>query len=114
LVLAMMLTATRDSRDLAAFDVQYRYVRQVVTFLNQGWIYSSTIVYPMSLVPARYRQLYALNPMAGIIEAFRSVLLGTMAVDWHAVGVSLAVSVALCFFGIIVFRYRERTFADMV
>jgi lipopolysaccharide transport system permease protein len=114
LVLAMMLTATGVSCALAAFDVQYRDVRHVVPFLLQVWMYASPIVYPMSLVPERYRQLYALNPMAGIIEAFRSVLLGTMQVDWRTLGVSLAVSLALCVIGIMVFRYRERIFADVV
>jgi lipopolysaccharide transport system permease protein len=77
-------------------------------------LYSSPIIYPMSLVPEKYRQLYALNPMAGIIEAFRAVLLGTTAVDWRALAVSLAVSLALCVVGLMVFRYRERVFADVV
>jgi len=114
LVLAMMLTATGVSCTLAAFDVEYRDVRHVVPFLLQAWMYASPIVYPMSLVPDKFRQLYALNPMAGIIEAFRAVLLGTTAVDWRALAVSVAVSLALCVFGLMVFRYRERVFADVV
>jgi lipopolysaccharide transport system permease protein len=114
LVLAMVLTATGVACGLAAFDVQYRDVKHAVPFLMQVWMYASPIVYPMSLVPERYRKLYALNPMAGIIEAFRSVLLGTTAVDWTAIGLSLAVSGALCVTGIVIFRYRERIFADVV
>jgi len=114
LVLGMMLTATGVSCVLAAFDVQYRDVRHVVPFLLQVWMYASPIVYSTSLVPDRYRRLYTLNPMAGIIEAFRSVLLGTMPVDWRALGVSLTVSLLVCLIGIAVFRYRERIFADVV
>jgi len=114
LVLAMMLTATGVSSVLAAFDIQYRDVRHVVPFLLQVWMYTSPIVYPMSLVPQRYRQFYILNPMAGIIEAFRSILLGTTAVDWRALGMSVVISVALCVIGTLVFRSRERIFADVV
>jgi lipopolysaccharide transport system permease protein len=114
LVLAMILTAIGVGCALGAFDVQYRDVRHVVPVLLQVWMYASPVVYPMSLVPERYRQLYALNPMAGIIEGFRCVLLGTMGVNWRALGTSLMVSVALCVTGIVVFRYRERIFADVV
>jgi lipopolysaccharide transport system permease protein len=114
LVVAMVLTATGVSSILAAFDVQYRDVRYVVPFLLQVWMYASPVVYPMSLVPEKYRQPYALNPMAGIIEAFRSVLLGTTDVDWRTLGMSLGISLALCVIGVMVFRYRERIFADVV
>jgi homopolymeric O-antigen transport system permease protein len=114
LVLAMILTATGVSCALAAFDVQYRDVRHVVPFLLQVWMYASPIVYPMSVVPDRYRQFYAFNPMTGIIEAFRSVLLGTGGVDWATIAVSLVVSAILSVIGIVVFRYRERIFADVV
>jgi lipopolysaccharide transport system permease protein len=114
LVIAMALAATGVSCFLAAFDVQYRDVRHVVPFLLQVWMYASPIVYPMSLVPESYRRLYALNPMAGIVEGFRAVLLGTAAVDWRTLGVSVAVSVALCAIGLGVFRHRERIFADVV
>jgi lipopolysaccharide transport system permease protein len=113
LVLTMILTATGVSSALAAFDVQYRDVRHVVPFLLQVWMYASPVVYPLSLVPDRYRQVYALNPMTGIIEAFRSVLLRTAVVDWRTISVSLAVSAALCVIGLVIFRYRERIFADV-
>jgi lipopolysaccharide transport system permease protein len=114
LVLAMVLTATGISCTLAALDVQYRDVKHVVPFLLQAWMYTSPIVYPMSLVPETYRDAYALNPMAGIIEAFRAVLLGTGEVNWGLIGQSLAVSCALCLMGIAIFRHRERVFADVV
>lgn len=114
LVLAMVLTATGVSCTLAALDVQYRDVKHVVPFLLQAWMYTSPIVYPMSLVPEPYRAVYALNPMAGIIEAFRAVLLGTTEVDWGLIGESVAVSCALCLIGIAIFRHRERVFADVV
>lgn len=114
LLLAMVLTATGVSCTLSALDVQYRDVKHVVPFLLQAWMYTSPIVYPMSLVPETYRDAYALNPMAGIIEAFRAVLLGTGEVDWGLIGQSVAVSCALCLMGIAIFRHRERVFADVV
>jgi lipopolysaccharide transport system permease protein len=114
LVLAMVLTAIGVSCTLAALDVQFRDVKHVVPFLLQAWMYTSPIVYPMSLVPETYRDAYALNPMAGIIEGFRAVLLGTAQVDWGSIAESFAVSCALCLIGIAIFRYRERVFADVV
>ena len=68
---------------LAAIYIQYRDVRHIVPFIVQIWMYISPVVYPLSLVPERYRTLYSLNPMAGIIQAFRVVLLSTGAIPWE-------------------------------
>jgi lipopolysaccharide transport system permease protein len=98
---------------LAALNVRYRDVRAITGFLVQVWMYASPIVYPMSMVPERYRTLYALNPMAGVVEGFRAVLLGTQPVPWPAIGLSLAVSLALLVSGVLYFRRVESTFADV-
>ncbi|HEX2190679.1 MAG TPA: hypothetical protein VHG51_17345, partial [Longimicrobiaceae bacterium] len=79
----------------------------------QVWMYASPIVYPMSLVPERYRAIYALNPMAGIVEGFRAVLLGTSAVSWPTIGLSLLVGAVLFVTGALYFRRTERVFADV-
>jgi lipopolysaccharide transport system permease protein len=113
LLLAMILTAAGVGCWMAALNIQYRDVKYVVPFLVQVWMYVSPIVYPMSLVPERYRALYALNPMAGVIEGFRSTLLGTQAVAWSTIAVSLVASVVLFLSGALYFRRMERVFADV-
>jgi lipopolysaccharide transport system permease protein len=114
LVLAMMLTATGVGCALTALDIQYRDLRHLVPFALQMWMYASPVVYPIAMVPDRYRQLYMLNPMAGIISAFRSSLLATDPPDWPAITASLVTSAALCTVGVVYFRHRERVFADVV
>lgn len=113
LVLGAMMTAAGVGCWLAALNIQYRDVKYVVPFLVQVWMYASPIVYPMSLVPEKYRVLYALNPMAGVIEGFRAVLLGTGAVSWSMIGVSLTAGAALFLTGALYFRRMERVFADV-
>ena len=114
LVLAMMLTAVGVGCAVAAVDVQYRDARRFVPFVLQLWMYLSPVVYPASLVPERYRGLYALNPLAGIIGTFRSSLLSTGPTDWRGIGLALASSSVICAAGVVFFRNRERVFADVV
>ncbi len=97
---------------LAALTVTYRDFRYVVPFMIQSWMYISPVIYPVSAVPARYQWLLALNPMAGIIDAFRSALLG---LPWNftTLAVSSASSLVLLVFGLFYFRKTERRFADV-
>ena len=113
LLLLMILTATGVGCWLAAVYIQYRDVRQIVPFIVQIWMYISPVVYPLSLVPERYRALYALNPMAGIIQTFRVVLLRTGAVPWGTLGVSTIVGMALFLGGTLYYRRTEHLFADV-
>ncbi len=114
LVGAMMLTATGVGAALAALEVQYRDLRHLVPFVMQMWMYASPVVYPVGMVPARYRSLYMMNPLAGTIAVFRSVVLGTEPADWAAIVRILAISTAIFAAGVIYFRHRERIFADVV
>jgi lipopolysaccharide transport system permease protein len=98
---------------LAALNVQYRDVRQLTPFLVQIWMYASPVVYPLTLVPAEYRLLYALNPMVGVIAGTRAVLLDRTAMPWPEVLVGLVVSVVLLACGMFFFRHTERVFADV-
>lgn len=113
LVGAMCLTAAGAGCWLAALNIQYRDIRYVVPFLLQVWMYASPVVYPASIVPERFRSLYALNPMVGVIEGFRAVLLGTQQVELGTIGISLAVGVLLFVTGALYFRRVERVFADV-
>jgi lipopolysaccharide transport system permease protein len=98
---------------LSALTVKYRDVRYTVTFLSQLLFYLSPIGYSSALVPSRFRVLYGINPMAGLVEAFRWMLLGRTA-NWGLIGMSAAVSVMLLTVGWRYFRRVERSFADVV
>ncbi|MFB3111295.1 MAG: ABC transporter permease [Gemmatimonadales bacterium] len=113
LVLIMMMAAAGIGCLLAALNIQYRDVKHIVPFLVQVLMFASPIVYPMSLVPEAYRVAYALNPMAGVIEGFRSVLLGTNSISWSLLSVSAVSSVVFLTIGALYFRRMERVFADV-
>ena len=94
--------------------MQYRDFRYTIPFLTQFWMFASPVAYPSSLVPERWRMLYGLNPMAGVIEGFRWALLGKTDPSWPLLGASaLAVAVLLAG-GLFYFRRVETTFADIV
>lgn len=98
---------------LSALNVRYRDVKHAVPFLLQLWMYATPIVYPLSIVPAKWRWAVALNPMAGIVEGYRSaVLTGVWQTD--ALLISLVVTAAVLVSGAFYFRKLERSFADVV
>lgn len=107
------IVATGIGMWLAALNVRYRDVQYAVPFLMQLWMFATPVVYPASLVPAAWRPLYALNPMTGIIEAYRAAALG-LPCDWAGLGLSTLSGVGLAAIGAWTFRRTERTFADVV
>lgn len=113
LVLALV-TALGVGMWLAALNVQFRDVRYVVPFLTQMWLFVTPIAYPSSMLPERWRAVYAINPMVGVIEGFRWVLLGTDTRPGALIGVSSAAAILLLVTGAYYFRRLERTFADVV
>jgi len=113
LVLALM-TALAVGLWLSALNARYRDVDQGIPFLTKFWMYASPVVYPVSLVPEKWRLLYSLNPMAGVIEGFRWGLLGTESPDFGVIAVSAVAVIALLLGGIVFFKRMERTFADVV
>lgn len=114
LVILMMLTATGVGMFLAALNARYRDIRYTITFLVQLWMFASPVVYPASMIPERYRLIYALNPMVGVIEGFRSVLLGTIPFPTQILLVSTLVSVIIFIVGMFYFKQMERSFADII
>jgi len=114
LVLLMMLTAAGMGMWLTALAVQYRDVKYAMSFGVQLLMYAAPVVYPASSVPPRFRLLYGLFPMAGVIEGFRSALLGTNPMPWDLLGVGGVVAAALVVSGLLYFRRMERIFADVV
>jgi lipopolysaccharide transport system permease protein len=99
---------------LSAMNVQFRDVRYIVPFLTQFWLFATPIAYPSTLLSPRWRAVYGLNPMAGVVEGFRWALLGTEAAPGPLVLVSAVVSLAFLTSGAFYFRRMEKTFADIV
>jgi len=107
------LAATGIGMWLAALNVRYRDVQYAIPFLMQLWMFATPVVYPASLVPAGWRPLFALNPMTGIIEAYRAAVLGT-ALDWPSLGISALSAAVLVALGAWQFHRMEQSFADQV
>jgi len=99
---------------LAALNVYYRDVRYAVPFLMQIWLFATPVVYPSSLIREPWRTLYGLNPMTGVVEGFRWAALGIGKPQVPMTLVSAAVAALILFGGILYFRHRERSFADVV
>jgi lipopolysaccharide transport system permease protein len=121
-MLLMVVAAAGLSMWLAALALQYRDVKHAMNFVVQVLMYCTPVVYPTSLIPTAYvlggvtinpRLLFALNPMVGVIEGFRSALLGTSAFPWNLVGMGWLSAALVGVSGTLYFRSRERVFADV-
>lgn len=113
-VLLALATAFAVGLWLSALNVRYRDVGHVVPFLVQAWLFASPVAYAASLIPERWRSIYALNPMVGVIEGFRWALLGTPNATGPLLGVSVGVVLVLLVSGTLYFQRMEETFADVV
>ena len=98
----------------AALNVKYRDVRYIVPILVQFGLFVSPVAYPSSMVPIFWRPLYALNPMAGVIEGFRWALLGTNTAPGRLIAVSSIAAIIILVTGLFYFRRTEQTFADVI
>ena len=98
---------------VAALTVRYRDLRHALPFLLQLWMFASPVIYPVGIVPERWRWLLAANPMTGVLEGFRASLAGTP-LDWGLVAVPLAAAPLLLAIAFYVFRSLEDTFADII
>jgi lipopolysaccharide transport system permease protein len=114
LVLLAFVTALGVGVWLSALNVKYRDVQHVVPFLIQFWLFATPVAYPSSLLTERWRTLYALNPMVGVVDGFRWALLGSGQPPGLPVGVSALSACIILFSGAFFFRRVERTFADIV
>jgi lipopolysaccharide transport system permease protein len=113
-ILLMLVTSMGAGFWLSALNIEYRDVQYTIPFLTQFWLFITPVVYPSSQVPEGWRILYGLNPMVGVVEGFRWTLLGAGAGPSLMLLVSALVSVVLFVAGIAWFRWRERTFVDVV
>jgi lipopolysaccharide transport system permease protein len=122
LVVLMIVAAAGMAMWLTALAIQYRDIKFAMTFVVQIFMYCTPVVYPASLIPETWtvggvvlhpRLYYAVNPMVGVIEGFRSALLGTNPMPWNLIGVGAASAVIIAVTGVLYFRRKERLFADV-
>lgn len=113
-ILLAIITALAAGLWLSVLNVKYRDVRHTIPFLVQFWLFATPIAYPSSLVPEKWRLLYGLNPMVGVVEGFRWALLGKVGGVGPLVLVSVIAVVILLVGGLVYFKNMEKTFADVV
>lgn len=100
---------------LSALDALYRDVRYALTFLVQFWYFATPVIYPISIVPAKFRFLFLFNPMTGPIEGFRWAVLGNVTPpDAPTIASSLVITAILLLTGMMFFRRIERTIIDRI
>ncbi|HKQ72402.1 MAG TPA: ABC transporter permease [Blastocatellia bacterium] len=97
----------------SALNVKYRDIRYALPFAIQLTMFATPIIYPLSLVPERWRWTLSLNPLTGIIEGFRAAFFGRP-FNWPALAISSAITFALLIYAAYHFKRMERTFADIV
>jgi len=114
LVGALVVLAAGVGMFFAALHVRYRDVKYALPFLIQLWMFVTPVIYPVSMIPDRYKGVFALNPVSGIIDGFRACILPGRSFDLTVLGISLAVTAAVFVSGALYFRQTERWFADII
>jgi lipopolysaccharide transport system permease protein len=114
LVLLALLTALGVGVWLSALDVLYRDVRYAVPFMLQVWFFATPVVYSAVDLPERWRAIFSLNPMLGVVEGFRWALLGNSAPPLGSLALSMGLMLLVLGSGLLYFRRMERTFADVI
>lgn len=113
-VILLTLFTIAASLVLCAVQVRYRDVGVAMPLILQLWIFATPVVYPLSVVPARWQGLYVLNPMAGVIESFRRVVVQGEPPAFHALAVSAIVAAVLLPIAFAYFKHVEATVADVI
>ncbi len=112
-LLLALATALAVGLWLSALNVEYRDIRYVVPFLTQFWMYATPVAYSSTLIPQKWRLLYGLNPLTGVVEGFRWALLGSGDVG-GLLWVSTGIVILLLAGGLVYFKRMEDTFADVI
>lgn len=113
LLIILLMCSLGIGMILSAMAIQYRDVKHALSFIVQLLMYAVPVVYSTTMIPESYRPFYALNPMVGVIEGFRSIFLQTIPFPWQWVLSGGLVSITIFTFGALYFRRMEHTFADV-
>jgi len=114
LVLMMALLGLGLGLIITALTTKYRDLAFLITFGVQLMMYATTVIYPLSAAPAKYKWLIELNPMTGIIEAFRYGFLGQGEFTFNSFGYSVGFTLISLILGVLIFNKTEKTFVDTV
>jgi lipopolysaccharide transport system permease protein len=114
-LLLAVITALGVGLWFSALLVMYRDINYMLPFITQLWMFISPVVYASSTIPEKWRVLYSLNPMAGVVEGFRWAMLGTQqSISPLMIAISSGIAILLFVSGLFFFRRMERVFADMI
>jgi lipopolysaccharide transport system permease protein len=113
LVMAVLALAVGISLLISALNVAYRDFRYILPVILQVWMFVTPVIYPPTSVPQSWQWLLRMNPMTGIVDGYRSAILGTP-FAWGELGISMLVAAAIFVCGLMYFRRMERWFADIV
>jgi lipopolysaccharide transport system permease protein len=113
-VLLMVMLTLGVSMFLAAVSVRYRDVKYLLPFVIQLLLFATPIIYPVTMVPARFRPILALNPCWGMVDGFRACLLPNQPVDFKLIGVSIGLTFVVFAGGLRYFHKSEKSFADII
>src|SRR5215470_1221821 len=112
--LLLVLFTTGVTLITSSVNVFYRDVSPVVQIALQLWLYVTPVAYPLSRLKPQWRFWIVLNPLSGIVEAFRSSLVYGRAPDWHVLGISAAFTVVVFVGALVLFKKLDRYFADVI
>ena len=113
IILLSILLALVFSIWLAALTVKYRDIRHALPFVLQLWMFLTPIMYPLTLVPAKWRWMMYLNPLTGVVEGVRSSVTGRN-FNWTGIAISTAIALVMLPCSLQVFRRIEKSFADLI
>jgi lipopolysaccharide transport system permease protein len=113
-IVITFFAATGPGLFLAALNVKYRDIKQVMPFIIQTGLFLTPVIYPITSVPQKYQWLLYLNPMTGVINMMRSSLLGLGTINWPLTGLSVLSTIIMFVIGLYYFKTKEREFADII
>lgn len=99
---------------ISALTTKYRDLSFLVTFGIQLMMYTTTVIYPLSITPGKFRKLIAINPMTGVIETFRNIFLGKGEISFDTLGYSLIFTTVALLLGLLIFNKVEKNFIDTI
>lgn len=99
---------------ISALTTKYRDLSFLVTFGIQLMMYTTTVIYPLSITPGKFRKLIAINPMTGVIETFRNIFLGKGEISFDTLGYSLIFTIVALLLGLLIFNKVEKNFIDTI
>jgi lipopolysaccharide transport system permease protein len=114
LMVPLVILALGIGMFLSALNVKYRDVKYATPFFIQSLLFITPIIYPKSIASGKFQLVLSLNPLTGLIEAFRAATLPTRDVDWRSFGISVATTLVIFVLSLMYFHKTEKEFADVI